>query len=123
MATGSLAINKIILSGGPNTNNAASYFSNTTISATTAGNVIPAGAWYIPATANLFVTVNIGNSTVNLWSPAANVANVTNGGAGGGGLVISDGVNVFANATTNITSLTIMGVSGGINVTSTFANV
>ena len=112
---GSLAANKIILSGGPTTNNAASYFANTTISATTAGNVIPVGMWYIPATANLFVTVNVGNSTVNLWS-----ANAT---ANFGGLVISDGVNVFANATTNIASLTIMGVSGGINVTSTFANV
>ena len=115
---GSLAANKIILSGGPNTNNAASYFANTTISATTAGNVIPVGMWYIPATANLFVTVNVGNSTVNLWSPSANISNATVGG-----LVISDGVNVFANATTNISSLTIMGVSGDINVTATYANV
>lgn len=115
---GSLAINKIILSGGPNTNNAASYFANTTISATTAGNVIPVGAWYIPATANLFVTVNVGNSTVNLWTPTTNTSNTVVGG-----FIISDGVNVFANATTNISSLVIMGVSGEINVTSTYANV
>lgn len=119
-----LALNKIIMAGGPNTNVSASYFSNATIAATTAGNVIPAGLWMIPATANLFITLNTGNATANLYAPSTNPANVTNGGGGGGGvLIVSDGVNVFANATTNISSITIVGVAGGANISATFANV
>lgn len=113
-----LALMKI-LSGGT-TNTAGAYFSNVTISATTAGNLIPAGLWYIPTTANLFVVINTGNAVANLWQPAVNPANVTNSGGGGGGIVISDGVNVWANATTNIASITIVGVAGGSNISGTF---
>ena len=106
-----LGLNKI-LSGGT-TNTAGAYFSNVTLAVTTAGNVIPAGLYYLPATANVFVTLNTGNAMSNLFTTTGNIA------LGQGGLVLSDGVNVFANALANVT-VTLVTVAGGANISGTF---
>jgi hypothetical protein len=103
-----LGLNKIIISGtGAVTNTAGAYLQTTTMSATTVGNVIPAGTYILFPSANVSVTANNGTSTATVL--AANV----------GGVVISDGVNVFANATTNAT-ITLLTVNGGLSASGTF---
>jgi hypothetical protein len=105
-----LGLNKIILAGANNTTNAAgAYFQTVTLSATTVGNVVPAGTYLLFPTANVSITANNGTSITTLM--AANV----------GGVLISDGINVFANATTNAT-VTLITVDGGEAVSGTFNN-
>ena len=102
-----LALNKIVVSGAV-TNTASAYFLTTTLAAvTTPGTVIPAGVFLMYPTANVTVTANNGTSSSTL------VANNT------GGVVISDGVNVFAVASTN-TTVTLLTVNGGQSATGTF---
>lgn len=96
-----LGLNKIILAGSnATTNTAGAYFQTTTLSATTVGNVVPAGTYLLFPTANVSITANNGTTVATLI--AANT----------GGVLISDGVNVFANATTNAT-VTLITVNGG----------
>jgi hypothetical protein len=103
-----LGLNKIILSGSnATTNSAGAYFQTTTLSATTVGNVVPAGTYLLFPTANVSITANNGTSITTL------VATNT------GGVLISDGVNVFANATTNAT-VTLITVNGGQPVSGTY---
>ena len=104
----SLATNKILVVG-TNTNTAAAYFQTTTVTATTAGAVIPAGVYLMFPTANVTVTANNG-STV-----ATSLANNT------GGVIISDGQNVFATAASANTSVTLLATNGGQAVGSTYA--
>jgi hypothetical protein len=101
-----LALNKIVISGAV-TNTASAYLQTSTLAATTLGTVIPAGVYLMYPTANVTVTANNGTSTSTL------VANNT------GGVVISDGVNVFALASTN-TTVTLLTVNGGQSATGTF---
>ena len=97
----SLGLNKIILTGSNAvTNTAGAYFQTVTMSATTAGNAIAAGTYILFPSANVSVTANNGTTTTTVL--AANT----------GGVVISDGINVFANATTNAT-ITLITVNGG----------
>jgi len=106
-----LGLNKIILVGSTNSTNAAgAYFQTVTLSATTVGNVVPAGTYLLFPTANVSITANNGTSITTLM--AANV----------GGVLISDGINVFANATTNAT-VTLITVDGGQSVSGTYNNV
>ena len=79
----SLGLNKIILANAT-TNTAGAYFSNTTVTATNAGAVIPAGTYLVFPTANVVITANNGSSITTL------LANNT------GGMLLCDGVNVFA---------------------------
>lgn len=96
-----LGLNKIILAGSnATTNTAGAYFQTTTLSATTVGNAVPAGTYLLFPTANVSITANNGTTVTTLI--AANT----------GGVLISDGVNVFANATTNAT-VTLITVNGG----------
>jgi hypothetical protein len=104
---GSLAPTKILLSSG-NTNTPAAFFSTTTMSANTTGNVVPVGIWLIPSTANVVLQANNGTAMVNV------------GVAGAGGFIISDGINVQLLASANVASVTLIGIDGGIPITNTF---
>lgn len=109
----SLALNKILITG-TNTNTPGAYWQLVTLSATTAGNLVPAGTYLVFPAANVSIqAVSAYNTTTNAatWSTlfAANT----------GGVLISDGVNVSANATTNAT-LTLATVNGGQAVSGTF---
>jgi hypothetical protein len=103
----SLGLNKIIISGA-GTNTAGAYFTTTTVSAVlTPGTVVPAGMYLLYPTANVSITANNGTSFTTL------IASNT------GGVLVSDGVNVNAVASTN-TSVTLLTVNGGSPVSGTF---
>jgi hypothetical protein len=104
----SLGLNKIILANAT-TNTAGAYFSNTTVTATNAGAVIPAGTYLVFPTANVVITANNGSSITTL------LANNT------GGMLLSDGVNVFAqSAVAGNGTVTLLTVNGGVNVSGTY---
>lgn len=106
----SLALNKIILAGAT-TNSAGAYFSNTTVTATNAGAVIPAGTYLMFPTANVVVQANNGSTISTV------IANNT------GGVIISDGVNVYATSTVaGNGTVVLLTTNGGINVSSTYAS-
>ena len=94
-----LGLNKILISSSI-TNSPGAYWQLTSIAATTAGNVIPAGTYLAFATANAVT-----------WSALYPVNT--------GGVVISDGVNVCANASTNATMI-LATVNGGQAASGTF---
>lgn len=115
----SLGLNKIILANAT-TNTPGAYFQFANITATTSTanltvNAIPAGTYLFPGTAN--VTINVATA-VN----AANVITAVSAlyPANAGGVVISDGVSVFANATGSNVTFTVLTVDGGQNVTGTY---
>jgi len=112
----SLALNKIILAGATaNTPGAYPQFVN--VSATTVGNVIPAGLYTVFPTANVTIqAVSAVNANGNVTAVSIVLANNT------GGVIFSDGVNFFANATVN-TTVQLITVNGGQNVSGTFNNV
>lgn len=107
----SLSTNKIILSGAQ-TNTAGAYFLTTTITSTSTGNgtVIPAGVYLMFPQANTSVVAYNGSSNATLI--AANT----------GGVVISDGVNVYAKSTATADTVTLLATNGGQNVSSTYAS-
>lgn len=102
---------KILLAGSNNvTNTAGAYFQNANLSVTTAANVvIPAGLYYANTPANCTVLANLGGAS-NVTIVAANAASQ---------LILSDGINVYANTTTNGT-LVLVTVNGGQAVSGTF---
>lgn len=103
-----LGLNKIILANAT-TNAAGAYFSNTTVTATNAGAVIPAGTYLVFPTANVVITANNGATISTL------LANNT------GGMIISDGVNVNAQSTIAGNGTVVMlTVNGGVNVSGTY---
>ena len=107
----SLSTNKIILSGAQ-TNTAGAYFLTTTITSTSTGNgtVIPAGVYLMFPQANTSVVAYNGSSNATLI--AANT----------GGVVISDGVNVYAKSTASADTVILLATNGGQNVSSTYAS-
>lgn len=103
-----LGLNKIILANAT-TNAAGAYFSNTTVTATNAGAVIPAGTYLVFPTANVVITANNGSTITTL------LANNT------GGMLLCDGVNVFAQSTVaGNGTVTLLTVNGGLNVSGTY---
>ena len=109
----SLSTNKIILAGAQ-TNTAGAYFLTTTLSAVNTGNgtVIPAGVYL------MFPQVN-----VSVIASTSNTANSTLIAANTGGVIISDGVNVFAKSSfASGDTVTLLATNGGQNVSSTFAS-
>lgn len=106
----SLSTNKIILAGAQS-NTAGAYFLTTTVTAVNTGNgtVIPAGVYLMFPQANTSVIAYNGSSNATLI--AANT----------GGVVISDGVNVFAKSTASSDVVTLLATNGGQNVSSTYA--
>ena len=117
----SLGLNKILVSG-TSTNTPAGYWQLTTISVAASGNtVVPAGTYLVFPTANVTIeavsayNTNTSCTTPNTWTVClANNA---------GGVLISDGVNVRANAiVATSATVTLATVNGGQNVSSTFAS-
>lgn len=117
----SLGLNKILVSGS-STNTPAAYWQLTTISVAASGNtVVPAGTYLVFPTANVTIeavsayNTNTACATPNTWTVClANNA---------GGVLISDGVNVRANAiVATSATVTLATVNGGQNVSSTFAS-
>ena len=107
----SLATNKIILANATS-NTAGAYFLTTTVTAVSTGNgtVIPAGVYLMFPQANTSVIANNGSSNSTLI--AANT----------GGVIISDGVNVFAKTSATTDTVTLLATNGGQAVSSTFAS-
>ena len=106
----SLSTNKIILANAT-ANTAGAYFLTTTVAAVSTGNgtVIPAGVYLMFPQANTSVIANNGTSNATLI--AANT----------GGVIISDGVNVFAKtANAGGDTVTLLATNGGQAVTGTF---
>jgi hypothetical protein len=106
----SLATNKIILANATS-NTAGAYFLTTTVAAVNTGNgtVIPAGVYLMFPQANTSVIANNGSSNATLI--AANT----------GGVIISDGVNVFAKTSyASGDTVTLLATNGGQSVSGTY---
>ena len=73
---------------------------------------IPAGTYLMLPAANVTIEVNNYTGTANSWTTL--LANNT------GGVLISDGYNVRANATTGTQTVTLLTVNGGQAVSGTF---
>ena len=115
----SLATNKVILAGSNNvTNTAGAYFQATTLTftSTSVGVVVPAGVWQVVPTANVAINFNTSSNSAALTFSTIVAANT------GAGLVVSDGVNVYANASNTSATITIYGPNGGESVTGTYNN-
>lgn len=99
----SLSSNKIILANAT-TNSAGAYFQTTTITAVNTGNgtVIPAGIYIMYPQVNTSVIAYNGSSNVTVTP-----ANI-------GGVVISDGVNVYAKSSyASGDTVTLLATNGG----------
>ena len=107
----SLSTNKIILAAAQ-TNTAGAYFLTTTITSTSTGNgtVIPAGVYIMFPQANTSVLAFNGSSNATVM--AANT----------GGVILSDGVNVYAKSTQAADTVTLLATNGGQAVGSTFVS-
>jgi len=107
----SLSTNKITLAGAQ-TNTAGAYFLTTTVTAVSSGNgtVIPAGVYLMYPQANTSIIAYNGSSNATLMY------------ANTGGVIISDGVNVFAKTTATTDTVTLLATNGGQSVSSTFAS-
>ena len=106
----SLSTNKIILSSAQ-TNTAGAYFLTTTLTASNSGNgtVIPAGVYLMYPQAN--VSVIAYNGSANATLVAANT----------GGVIISDGVNVYAKSSyASGDTVTLLATNGGQSVSGTY---
>ena len=117
-----LALNKIILANAPS-NTAGAYFEPVVVSSVGSGNatamgtsqLIPAGTYVLPATANVVIEFNAYTGSANSWTSI--VANNTSAP-----VLLSDGYNVRANATTGTQTVTLYTVNGGQAATqSTYA--
>ena len=106
----SLATNKIILAGATSNTDGA-YLQTSIVNAVATGNgtVVPAGIYLMVPAANVTVVANTGsaNSTI--------LANNT------GGMIMSDGVNVYVKHASGNADVTLIGINGGEAVSSTYA--
>ena len=118
----SLSQNKVLLANVA-TGQPGSYFQPTTVSNVGSGNAtamltaqfIPAGEYVYLPTANVTIEFNTYTSNTNSWTTwiAANTA----------GIIVSDGFNVRANATTGTQTVTLYTPNGGQAATqSTYAS-
>jgi hypothetical protein len=99
-----LGLNKILVAS-TTSNTASAYFQNLTFPVTAnSTSVLVAGTFYVPASANISVEVQM---VANTWTTVVSAAT--------GGLVIADGTNVrIKNAdATNNASLVLVTVNGG----------
>lgn len=98
----SLAPNKIILADAAS-NTVGAYFETTIVNAINTGNgtVVPAGIYLMVPAANVTVVANTGsaNSVV--------LANNT------GGMIISDGINVYVKHASSNADVTLIGINDG----------
>ena len=107
----SLSTNKIILAGAQS-NTAGAYFLTTTVTAVSTGNgtVVPAGVYLMFPQANTSILAYNGSSNATVLP------------ANTGGVIISDGVNVYAKSTAAADTVTLLATNGGQNVSSTYAS-
>lgn len=105
----SLSTNKIILANST-TNTAGAFFLTTTVTAVSTGNgtVIPAGVFLMFPQANTSVIAFNGSANATLI--AANT----------GGVIISDGINVYAKTTASSDTVTLLATNGGQAVSGTY---
>ena len=106
----SLSTTKIILASAQ-TNTAGAYFLTTTLTASNSGNgtVIPAGVYLMYPQAN--VSVIAYNGSANATLVAANT----------GGVILSDGVNVYAKSSyASGDTVTLLATNGGQSVSGTY---
>lgn len=114
-----LGLNKILISNA-SANTAGGYLQPVSVTSVGAGNAtamlnsqfIPAGTYLMLPAANVTIEVNNYTGTANSWSTM--LANNT------GGVLISDGFNVRANAVTGTQSVTLLTVNGGVAASGTF---
>ena len=114
-----LGLNKILIANA-SANTAGAYLQPVTVSSVGSGNAtamtnaqfIPAGTYLMLPAANVTIEVNNYTGTANSWTTL--LANNT------GGVLISDGFNVRANAVTGTQSVTLLTVNGGQAVSGTF---
>jgi hypothetical protein len=106
----SLATNKILLAGAQS-NTPGAYFQTVTISAVNTGNgtVIPAGLFVMFPSANVSVLAYNGSSNATVM--AANT----------GGVVFSDGINVYAKDSAGTATVTLLEINGGQAAGETYA--
>ena len=114
------ALNKIILSNAP-ANTAGAYLQTVRLTSIGSGNTtlmtnavtIPEGLYLWPQSAsNVVIEINQYTGTANSWSTL--IANNV------GGMFLSDGYNVRANAVTGTQAITLFTVNGGNSVVGTF---
>ena len=118
-----LALNKVILANA-SANTPGAYFEPVTVSNVGAGNstaminsqFIPAGLYVYPSTANVTIEFNQYTGTANSWVTLVAANTVAP-------VLVSDGYNVRANATTGTQTVTLWTVNGGQAATGTFNNV
>lgn len=114
-----LGLNKILVANA-SANTSGAYLQPVTVANVGAGNAtamtnsqfIPAGTYLMLPAANVTIEVNNYTGTANSWTTL--LANNT------GGVLISDGFNVRANATTGTQSVTLLTVNGGQAVSGTY---
>jgi len=112
-----LGLNKIIIANA-SANTPGAYLQPVSVTNVGAGNAtamlnsqfIPAGTYLMLPAANVTIEVNNYTGTANSFTTL--LANNT------GGVLISDGFNVRANAVTGTQTVTLLTVNGGGNVTS-----
>ena len=114
----SLGLNKILITNTSEGTPGAYWQNVANLTVTTAGNVIPAGTYYVFSTSNVVIQAvsyynNATGTPVTTWS---NVYPINSGG-----FVVSDGTNVQALATTN-TTVSLVTVNGGNNAPGTFTS-
>lgn len=114
------ALSKIILANSP-ANTPGAYLQPVTISSIGSGNTtlmtnaktIQEGLFWWPTQAsNVTIEINQYTGTANSWTTL--IANNV------GGMFVSDGYNIRANAVTGTQSITLWTVNGGGNVTGTY---
>ena len=114
-----LGLNKILIANA-SANTAGAYLQPVTVSSVGSGTAtamnnaqfIPAGTYLMLPATNVTIEVNNYTGTANSWTTL--LANNT------GGVLISDGFNVRANAVTGTQSVTLLTVNGGQAVSGTF---
>ena len=114
-----LGLNKILVAN-TSANTSGAYLQPVSVTNVGAGNAtamsnaqfIPAGTYLMLPAANVTIEVNNYTGTANSWTTL--LANNT------GGVLISDGFNVRANATTGTQSVTLLTVNGGQAVSGTY---
>ena len=117
----SLGLNKIILANAA-TNTPGAYWQIATVSVAASGNtVVPAGTYLVFPTANVTIeAVSAYNTNTSCTSPSTWSVCLGNNT---GGVLISDGVNVRANAiVATSATVTLVTVNGGQAVSGTFTS-
>jgi len=114
-----LALNKIIVSNA-SANTAGAYLQPVTISSVGSGTsttmgtsqFVPAGLYLLLPTANVVIEANNYTGSANSWTTLI--------AASTGGMLVSDGYNVRANASTGTQTVTLLTVNGGQAASGTF---